>query len=310
MVYLAELRPSRFVEFVESVQPPLGREKKWVLIISTLFGCPVDCEICDAGGRYQGKLTSEEMIAQIDYLIRNRFPEGRVSSEKFKIQFSRMGEPAFNGHVLDVLAQLPGKYLAPGLIPSISTIAPRGCDHFFDQLIDIKNQRYPDGRFQLQFSIHTTDAGLRDRIMPVDKWSLDRISRYGEEFFQFGDRKITLNFALADHLTVSASAIESRFDPNRFLIKITPVNPTLKVRERGIRNLIDHESRADSLEWVRQLRRSGYQVIVSIGEPEENRIGSNCGQYIRRFLSERVRSPNQSYQYKLEEFQIDSKLRR
>ncbi|MCK4942927.1 MAG: radical SAM protein, partial [Candidatus Aminicenantes bacterium] len=48
MVYLAEMRASRFVEFVESVQPPQPRSEKWVLIISTLFGCPVDCEMCDA----------------------------------------------------------------------------------------------------------------------------------------------------------------------------------------------------------------------------------------------------------------------
>ena len=32
--------------------------------------------------------------------------------------------------------------------------------------------------------------------------------------------------------------------------------------------------------WFERLRRIGYDVVVSIGELEENKIGSNCGQYI------------------------------
>lgn len=300
MVYLAEMRASRFVEFVESVQPPRTRSEKWVLIISTLFGCPVDCEMCDAGGSYRGKLSRAEMLDQIDFLIRQRFPDREIPVEKFKIQFARMGEPAFNDEVLAVLSELPRKYRAPGLMPCLSTIAPRGCDGFFDRLKDIKNQYYPGGHFQLQFSIHTTDESLRDRIIPKDKWNFSEIADYGERFFQSGDRKITLNFALADHLPVSAGVLESTFDPGRFVIKVTPVNPTLKVREKRINNLIVNESQAENLNWVRQLRQDGYEVIVSIGELEENKIGSNCGQYIRRFLNEKQSTGNQSYQYKLE----------
>ena len=302
MVYLAEARPGRYVEFVESVQPPLPREKKWVLIISTLFGCPVDCEMCDAGGRYQGKLSAEEMMAQIDYLITSRFSDGRVPVEKFKIQFARMGEPAFNSHVLEVLSDLPLKYRAPGLMPSISTIAPRGCDRFFARLDDIKNRHYSGGRFQLQFSVHSTDRSVRDRIIPTNKWDLSEIARYGERFFLTGDRKVTLNFALAGHLPVSADRIESVFDPRFFAIKITPVNPTLKVREKGIRNLIEHEDQADNLEWVRKLRANGYDVIVSIGELEENKIGSNCGQLVKRFIDGKHPHQNEAYNYKIETF--------
>ncbi|PNQ05660.1 hypothetical protein DS66_05180 [Mesotoga sp. SC_3PWM13N19] len=31
-------------------------------------------------------------------------------------------------------------------------------------------------------------------------------------------------------------------------------------------------------------RESGFDVIISAGEPEENKIGSNCGLFIRRHL--------------------------
>jgi 23S rRNA (adenine2503-C2)-methyltransferase len=36
---------------------------------------------------------------------------------------------------------------------------------------------------------------------------------------------------------------------------------------------------------VWELRSAGYEVIVSIGEVEENRVGSNCGQYVLRHLA-------------------------
>jgi 23S rRNA (adenine2503-C2)-methyltransferase len=36
---------------------------------------------------------------------------------------------------------------------------------------------------------------------------------------------------------------------------------------------------------VRKLRSFGYEVLVSIGEVEENHIGSNCGQYLMRHLT-------------------------
>ena len=76
-VYIAEADGDRHVEFVESVEPPLPREKKWVLIVSTLFGCPGGCRFCDAGGSYGGKLSVDEILFQIDYMIDRRYPDRR-----------------------------------------------------------------------------------------------------------------------------------------------------------------------------------------------------------------------------------------
>ena len=42
-VYIAEFKDGYPIEFVESVQPPYPKEEKWVLIVSTLKGCPVEC---------------------------------------------------------------------------------------------------------------------------------------------------------------------------------------------------------------------------------------------------------------------------
>ena len=40
------------------------------------------------------------------------------------------------------------------------------------------------------------------------------------------------------------------------------------------------------------LRDAGYEVLLSIGELEENRIGSNCGQYIQAHLEARKKLKN------------------
>ncbi|MBD3179953.1 MAG: radical SAM protein [Candidatus Latescibacteria bacterium] len=276
-VYIAETADGKGVEFVESIQPPIPRERKWVIIISTLFGCPAGCLFCDAGRDYRGMLSPEQLFFQIDYPVRRRYGSLSVPADKFKVQFARMGEPAFNGNVLEVLEEMPSRYDAPGLLPAVSTIAPAGHVRFFRELLSIKERHYR-GRFQLQFSIHSTDEAARDRLIPVPKWKLEEISDYGESFCREGDRKITLNFALAEGARVDPVLIRELFDPGKFMVKVTPVNPTRKAVENGIESMIGPEGQGSRL--LDRLKEYGFQVILSVGELEENAIGSNCGQYI------------------------------
>jgi 23S rRNA (adenine2503-C2)-methyltransferase len=285
MVYMAEFAPGKAIEMVEAVQPPRPREEKWVLMVSTLFGCPVACRICDAGGSYQGKLSAGEILTQIDFMVERRFPDWRIPVKNFKIQFARMGEPAFNLAVLDVLEALPGRYDAPGLMPSLSTIAPNSADEFFKRLPGIKDRYYAGGQFQFQFSIHTTDVAQRDQMIPVKKWSFTQMAEYSHVWHRTGDRKITLNFALVEGMPVETEVLLRYFDPDRFLIKITPVNPTTQVVRYGYTSHIDPFRPEKVQSLVDRLRISGYEVIVSIGEMEENQIGSNCGQYVQKYMS-------------------------
>ena len=283
MVYVVDFG-GNLVECVEAVQPPTPRDEKWVLMISTLYGCPIQCQMCDAGGHYRGKLSKEEMAEQIRFLISTRYPEGHVPSRQFKIQFARMGEPALNPHVLDLLEELPDRFSAPGLMPSLSTVAPHGRDDFFNRLIEVKNAYYPQGRFQLQFSIHTTDLEKRDQLIPVRKWDFTQIAAFGARYFRPGDRKLTLNFALAEESALDAEVLKKYFDPEKFLIKITPLNPTYQARKMGLRSYIDCQREHDEGSLLDEIREKGFRVILSIGEREENEIGSNCGQYVQKHL--------------------------
>jgi 23S rRNA (adenine2503-C2)-methyltransferase len=281
-VYIARNDAGKLFEFVESTQPPLTIGEKWVLIISTLFGCPVDCKFCDAGGNYRGRLSYEELIFQIDYLIRSRFPDLHIHTKRLKIQFARMGEPLFNPAVLKVLKDLPERYDLPEFSPSLSTIGPVGSGKFLEELIKIKKELYPD-TFQLQFSIHSTDTNQRDALIPVHKMSFDEIAGYGKEFYVEGGKKITLNFALSEKSIVSAEKLARYFDPGIFIIKVTPLNPTFKAQEHGLKSNINHDD--DHPGFIKDLHERGFETILSIGAWEENRIGSNCGQYINTYLN-------------------------
>lgn len=285
MVYVMDLGKDKLIECVESVQPPIPREDKWVLLVSTMFGCPIGCSMCDAGGHYQGKPTKEQILSQINFLVKKRYPDGVIPARQFKIQFARMGEPSLNSNVLDVLDELPALYSAPGLMPSLSTVAPKGSGKFMERLLEIKNDKYSGGHFQFQFSIHTTDKSLRDLIIPVQKWSFSEMGAYGERFYAPGDRKITLNFALAQDMPVEPAVLLRYFDPSKFLIKITPLNPTYRAQENNLSSYIDAQVEDNGYEIIEALKLAGYQVILSIGEVEENLIGSNCGQYIKRHLA-------------------------
>ncbi len=72
ILYIAK-QEDKIVEFVESLQPPIPREEKWVLVISTMYGCPIGCLMCDAGEYYHGKISTEGMLEEIDFMINNFF---------------------------------------------------------------------------------------------------------------------------------------------------------------------------------------------------------------------------------------------
>lgn len=282
ILYIAQ-EDGKFIEFVESLQPPVPRNKKWVLILSTMFGCPVKCSMCDAGTYYHGKISYDVMYKQIDYMVSKRYPDRTVPAEKFKVQFARMGEPALNPDVLEVMRKLPELYNAPGLMPCISTIAPSNAKKFMDEMLEIKNDLYSNGHFQLQFSIHSTDEDVRRKVIPYKIWTLEEVAAYGKAFWRKGDRKITLNFAVEKGNPLDPDRLLEVYDPKKFFIKITPINPTEKAKAHSLQSMISPETGEFAKQKIKAIEDKGFEVLLSIGELEENHIGSNCGQHALKF---------------------------
>lgn len=169
-----------------------------------------------------------------------------------------MGEPSFNKNVLRALDNLPSLFNAPGLILSFSTVAPKGTEAFFDRLLEIKSKKY-SGKFQFQFSLHTTDESLKSWLIPVETWTFEKMAEYGKAFYEKKDRKITLNFALAEGMPVEPHALLRYFDPDQFLIKVTPITPTCQaIKKRSIQFfLIKMERRKLLLCEMQVMRSSG-----------------------------------------------------
>ena len=279
-VALIELDDGSLIECVESVQRPIPKSEKWVLIVSTLKGCPVKCPICDAGGHYNGKLSADEILYQIDFFMDQQSRRsGKIPTKRLKIQFARMGDPAFNDAVLEVLERLPERFGA-GIQPSISTVAPHGRDRFLERLIEIKNEHYRNGWFQMQFSVHTTDERRRKELIPIRTWSLEEMAAYGSRFFAAEDRKISLNFAAVRGYPLDPEKLTALFSPREFIIKLTPINPTWSATQSNLVGRIDPTKPNDAKRIAATFEAEGFETIVSIGDLEENAIGSNCGMYV------------------------------
>ena len=278
IVHIAQAAGGNYVEFVESLYPPKSREEKWILTLSTLYGCPVSCTICDAGPFYLGRISKEGMFWQLDYMLSKRYPEGCIPVKKLKVHFTRMGEPAFNMSVLDVIEEFDLYFNAPGFMPSISSIAPKGREKFFKELLRIKNEKFSGGKFQLQFSIHTTEIKKRDELIPVKKWSFNEIAAYGDKFFREGERKITLSFAPSNEYIIDPNKITAIFDPQKFIIKLTPLNTTSSTVKNNLTSLISPLNTEGIESLASEFRNNGFEVIISIGSYEELKIGSTCGQ--------------------------------
>lgn len=279
-----EGRADARIEFVDGLEPGRPRRDKWIINISTQAGCPIGCRFCDAGGGFNGNLGVNELLAQALY-VSSRHPEEVRTCAKLKVHFARMGEPALNDAVPDALARLPETFGNPNLWGCVATVAPAGREAWFERLREVKEEFFR-GRFQLQFSVNSTDDAERAWLMPARLWGFQDIARYGEAFHRPGDRRIVLNFALAEGVCFEAARIRDGFDPRVFALKLTPLNPTRRAAAAGMRTVFRGRNGRPGIEAVcEELSTAGYDIIISVGDSREDLIGSNCGQAVLRLAA-------------------------
>ena len=293
-VYLARLagEPTRLIEFVDTVQPGVPKESKWVLMLSTQVGCVIGCRMCDGGAMgWRGNLSAAEITAQVRRVVRDNPGLDARRHPKLKIHFARLGEPALNPATPEALERLAAEWGGPGLVASVSTVAPDAAPAAacLEEMRAVKDRLYGDGRFQLQFSAHSTDEADRRRVMRARPWSLERIADFGRRWWRPGDRKITLNFALAPDLALDPAAAARLFDPARFLFKITPINPTRAAEAHGVSRLWD-EAPPDVAWAAAGLRAHGFTVILSPSSREEVDAATSCGQLWSQALRDEARA--------------------
>lgn len=261
--------------------------KKWVITISSQYGCSMGCKFCDVPKVGHGiNASQKDLLGQVKQAM-SLHPEIE-GTDKLNIHLARMGEPTFNGAVLDFAATLRRNIYSfwdncKSVHPVISTMLPKKnpklesflqiwCD-------DIKNKLY-DGDAGLQFSINSTSDEERDDMFNGSSLSLDEISKIGHSLPMPKGRKYTLNFALMDNVEVDAVKLRKWFDPEKFIVKITPMHNTNSCVDNEIETTDGYEYFTPYKETEEALKEQGFDVIVFVPSQEEESGRITCGNAI------------------------------
>ena len=258
----------------------LPLEKKWVITISTQYGCSMGCTFCDVPKVGPGKnATYDDLVNQV--MVGMSLHPEVTSTERLNIHYARMGEPTWNADVLEATRALRSR-LAPHyrIHPVVSTMMPKNnswLKSFVDGWMVIKNDLL-SGEAGLQISINSTNDKERDEMFSGNACSLEEIAEIMGGVVPEG-RKITLNFAVAGY-EVDPEKLLRYFDPQNYLIKLTPMHKTEAALQNGIETLGDYTTYHPYQECEESLKKAGYDVLVFIASVEEDLGRITCGNAI------------------------------
>jgi 23S rRNA (adenine2503-C2)-methyltransferase len=259
----------------------LPLEKKWVITISTQYGCSMGCSFCDVPKVGPGaNATFDDLMKQV---LEGLYIHPEVGgSERLNIHFARMGEPTWNRNVLDAACALKNS-LEPEfkVHPVVSTMMPGDNYYladFLEKWMHIKNHMY-QGNAGLQLSINSTDEVEREIMFGGSALRLDEIGAIMYELPRPVGRKITLNFAVADY-TIDPRVLLRYFHPAHYIIKLTPMHKTATAITNGIETAGDYTTYYPYEEYERALTDAGYDVLVFIASKEEDEGLITCGNAI------------------------------
>lgn len=259
--------------------------EKWVVTISTQYGCAMDCKFCDVPKvRQRGNATKADLACQIIEAL-SLHPEVQAT-KRLNVHYARMGEPTWNFDVLEnakELHKIVKPYIGNSLIhPVVSTMLPKRNNRLVEYLQDwceIKNYNYR-GDAGLQFSINSTDDAQRDDMFSGNSLSLNDISEIGRLLPDPIGRKYALNFALADEYIIDAKRLENLFDPKKFMCKITPLHKTQSCDDNNIVTTGGYEAFTPYKKVEAELKQAGFDVIVFVPSYDEDMGLITCGNAI------------------------------
>lgn len=258
----------------------LPLEEKWVITISTQYGCSMGCTFCDVPKVGKGiNATEKDLIQQVLTGIKLH-PEVEYT-KRLNIHFARMGEPTWNPNVLEATKWFK-THIDPEyhIHPVVSTMMPKyniWLKTFIHTWMRMKN-RLLKGEAGLQLSINSTDESERMITFNNNACTLEEIARIMDGIIPNG-RKITLNFALAGY-EIDPSVLIKYFDPDYYICKLTPMHKTIEAIKQGIKTNGDYTTYAPYKETEERLKSYGYDVLVFIASNEEDSSRITCGNAI------------------------------
>ncbi len=261
--------------------------EKWVMTLSTQYGCVQKCTFCDVPKvRWRGNASYNDLLMQLRS-ARNLFPDVKYT-ERLNIHFARMGEPIFNNAVFEFARWIGENRMdvqnmlglrVEVVHPVLTTSCPVNFSGFSSRLqewVRIKNDLY-NGQAGLQLSINSTCDAQRDEMFGGSSLSLYEISRAAAALPDPLNRKYCLNFAYSSGYEVDGKYLASLFDPERFMCKITPIHNNNACREHNIQTLHGYSSYTSYREPEESLKQAGYDVLVFIPSLDEEHGLVTCG---------------------------------
>lgn len=259
--------------------------EKWVVTISTQYGCSMNCKFCDVPKVGKGvNATYNDLVGQITTAL-SIHPEIN-ETKRLNIHFARMGEPTWNKEVLRCARNIRYKikpYIGNSLVhPVVSTMLPKKNKNLIDFLqnwVFIKNYTY-NGDAGLQFSINSTDDKQREYLFSGNSLSLAEISEIGKLLPNPIGRKYALNFALADDTIIDAERLASLFSPHKFMVKITPLHKTSACDDNKLQTSGGYDYFTPYKDIESSLINVGFDVIVFVPSYDEDNGLITCGNAI------------------------------
>lgn len=264
--------------------------EKWVITVSTQYGCPQNCNFCDVPNiKFMGNATFEDLKRQF-YNALSLFPSVGYT-ERLNLHFARMGEPIFNPAVFEF-----GRWLYQGkqtiqaetglrievVHPVLTTSLPRRFKHLEERILewcDVKNKVF-NGQAGLQFSLNSTDEGQRTVMFGGQQLYLEDLAKIGERMPAPVGRKYCLNFAYSTDFIVDGEKLASLFDPEKFMTKITPIHNNNACRTNGIRTVGGYESYTPYKKPEESLEKAGFDVLVFVPSMDEENGLVTCGNLV------------------------------
>jgi 23S rRNA (adenine2503-C2)-methyltransferase len=259
---------------------------KWLLTVSTQKGCTHNCKFCDVANLpFEGNLSVNEIEDQILLLLENT-PHVQ-QSDKVKIGFARMGEPAHNLqnvieaiYDLDILSQSRQKDFK--WLPCFNTILPRkivGGSGFdvIDEVIAVKEFGH-SGFLHFQISCNSTDEEKRRALFGgADVLTLEEIVEYINSK-DITNRTITLNFIVMNGVEVDVQKLKQiGLNGDKFTVKLIPLNNTMNAEDNALTTYANYSNYEDLQSLGEEFNKIGVPTVIdAIAKCEE--AGLCCGQ--------------------------------
>lgn len=262
----------------------LPLSEKWVITISTQYGCSMGCKFCDCPKVGRGlNATYNDLKNQIIAGL-SLHPE-ITTTKRLNIHYARMGEPTWNYNVIEFTKNMRKElypYINRSLIhPVVSTMMPKNnilLNGFINNWLEIKNYDFKEDA-GLQLSINSTNENERNEMFNGNALSLESISAMAKNWDTPKGRKYTLNFAVADY-EIDAEKLRDLFNPDKFIVKLTPMHKTSTAVKNGIETKGDYTTYYPYQDIEEKLKKVGFDVLVFIASEYEDLGRITCGNAI------------------------------